>query len=54
LEAVNQEREQFGKQPLSPQEVQRALDDLLKMRCLQPSKNDPDRLRLRECVTVKY
>lgn len=52
--AVNRERSQYGKQPLSPQEAARALDDLLKMRCLQPSKNDPDRWWLREWVRIKY
>lgn len=54
LQAVNLERSRFGKQPLSPQEVDRVLDDLVRMRCVQQSKNDPNRWWLREWVSIKY
>lgn|GEM_PF-2246436 len=52
--AVNRERSRFGKQPLSTQEVDRALDDLVNMRCLQQSRNDSERWWLKEWVNVKY
>ncbi|MHB8289109.1 MAG: hypothetical protein ACYDEY_07725 [Acidimicrobiales bacterium] len=54
LGAVNRERSRFGKQPLSAQEVDRALDELVRMRCVQQSKNDANRWWLREWVNIKY
>lgn len=54
LDAVNRERTAFGIRPLSAMEVNRALDDLVKMRCIKQSVNDPERWWLREWVQVKY
>jgi hypothetical protein len=54
LDAVNRDRSKFGKLPLSTQETDRALADLVKMRCAQQSKKDPNRWWLREWVRIEY
>ena len=52
--AVTQERRRFRQQEVSPQEIGRALDDLVRMRCIQQSSSDPGRWWLREWVSVAY
>ena len=54
FEAVNRERTRFGKPPLSPQDCDRALDDLVSMSCLKQSRNNPERWWLREWVSIRY
>jgi hypothetical protein len=54
LDAVNRERAEFGMQPLSAMQVNRALDDLVKMGCVKQSANDPQRWWLREWIRIKY
>jgi hypothetical protein len=54
FEAVKRERQAAGAQPLSQREIDYALDDLVKMRCIKQSSSDPERWWLREWVKVKY
>jgi hypothetical protein len=54
LGAVNRERTKFGMRPLSAMAIDRALDDLVKMRCIKQSASDPERWWLREWVQIKY
>ena len=53
-QAVTCERQRFGRQPLSAKEVEYALRDLVRMRCIKQSVNDPERWWLREWVNIKY
>jgi hypothetical protein len=54
FEAVTRERQRFGKQLLSAQEVDYALHDLARMRCIKSAVDDPGRWWLREWVRVAY
>jgi len=54
FDAVSRERTAFGMQPLTPQEVEYALADLARMRCIKQSVNDRERWWLREWVTIRY
>jgi hypothetical protein len=54
FDSVRRERTAFGMQPLTPQEVDYALDDLVRMRCIKQSVNDVGRWWLREWVTIQY
>lgn len=54
VDAVNQERTAFGRQPLSTQEVDDALDDLAKMGCIERFAGDSERWWLREWIRIKY
>jgi hypothetical protein len=51
--AVNLERLSYGLPPLSSQAVERALETLRRMKCVEQSLNDPSRLWLREWIRVK-
>jgi hypothetical protein len=54
FEAVQRERVAVGASPLSQQEIDYALEDLVKVRCIRQSSKDPERWWLREWVRVKY
>jgi hypothetical protein len=52
-EAVNRERSLFGRQPLGAGEIDHALGDLVRMRCIEDAA-DPERWWLREWVSIDY
>jgi hypothetical protein len=54
LEAVQRERQAAGEQPLSQEQIDCALEDLAKMKCIKQSSSDPERWWLREWVKIKY
>ncbi len=54
IDAVAGERRAFGKQRLDSREIEDALRNLQKMRCIQQSGKNPDRWWLREWVAIKY
>ncbi len=53
-EIVNRERAKFSRQPLADEEIDFAVRDLTKMRCIGESVGDPTRWWLREWVRIKY
>ena len=54
FDAVRRERMAFGLQPLTAQEVDYALEELVRMGCIRQSVNDVGRWWLREWVRIKY
>jgi hypothetical protein len=54
LDTVNRERRIHGRTELSRQEVDDALRDLVKMRCIEQSRQDNGRWWLREWVRIAY
>lgn len=54
FEAIQRERGAVDAPPLSQHEIDYALEELVKMRCIRQSSKDPERWWLREWVRVKY
>lgn len=48
------ERHRYGRQPLSERELNDALQDLRRMKCIDEDPDDPSRWWLREWVKVQY
>ncbi len=54
LDLVNREREKFEFGPVTSKTLDRALEKLKKLGCIEQSADDPDRWWLRESVEVKF
>lgn len=51
---TNKEREHYGRRPLSDREIEDALEDLKRMRCIDDAPDDSSRWWLRERVRTSY